>query len=125
MRLLVKWIGVPLLTIAMGLFLTEGLTPLGNLGVGIAYARGGGRSAGSSGTASGGMREDTMRGVGMGQGHPGREVGNAVSEAATSTAHGGKQAAQDAGLKNLGGAVSSAVHGAQPEPRLSDGGGRK
>lgn len=120
---LVKWIGVPLLTIAMGLFLSEGWTPLGNLGVGIAYARGGGRGAGSTGTAGGGMREDTMRGAGMGQAHQGR--GNAVSEAATSTAHAGKEAAQDAGFKNLGGAVSSAVHGAQPEPRPRAAGGRK
>ena len=120
-----KWIGVPLLTIAMGLFLIEGLTPVGHLGVGIAYARGGGRTTGSAGTAGGGTREDTLRGAGMGQGHQGREVGNAVSDAATSTAHAGKNAAQDAGFKNLGGAVNTAVHNTQPEPRPSEGGGRK
>lgn len=63
-----------------------------------------------------------MRGAGMGQG---REVGNAVSEAATSTAHAGKQAAQDAGSKNLGGAVSTAVHDAQPKAGDSGGHSRK
>ena len=58
----------------------------------------------------------------MGQGHQGGEVGNAASEEATSTARAGKQAAQDAGFKNLGGAVSTAVHDAQPE--IGDSGGR-
>jgi hypothetical protein len=40
-----------------------------------------------------------------------------VSEAATTTAHTGKEAAQDAGFKNLGGAVSTAVHEAQQTAR--------
>jgi hypothetical protein len=53
----------------------------------------------------------------MGHGHQGRGVGNAVSEAATSTARAGKQAAQDAGFSNLGQAVSSAVHEAQQAAR--------
>ncbi len=122
MRLVVKWVGIPVLTVAMGLFLAERSTPFGSLGAGIAYARGGGRSAGAT---SGGMREDAMRGAEMGQGHQGRAVGNAVSEAATSTAHAGKDAAQDAGFKNLGGAVSSAVHNAQPESDTSGGVRRK
>ena len=33
---------------------------------------------------------------------PGREVGNEVSEAATTTAHAGRPAAQAAGFRNLG-----------------------
>jgi hypothetical protein len=44
-------------------------------------------------------------------------LGSAVSEAATSTAHAGKQAAQDASFSNLGQAVSSAVHEAQQAAR--------
>ena len=125
MRLLVKWIGVPFLIIAMMLFLAKWHAPFGSLGVGIADARGGGRSAGNAGTASGGMREDTGHGAGMDQDHQGREVGNAASEAATSMAHAGKQAAQESGFKNLGGAVSTAVHDAQPKPGDSGGRSRK
>jgi hypothetical protein len=57
---------------------------------------------------------------GVGHGHTGKAVDNAVSEAATATAHAGKAAAQEAGVTNLGQAVSAAVHdahgktGAQP-----------
>lgn len=125
MRVLVKWIGVPLLTIAMVLFLANWHAPFGSLGVGIADARGAGRSTGNAGPASGGMREDTRQGAGMGQGHQGREVGSVASEAATSTAHAGKPAAQDAGFKNLGGAVSTAVHDAQPKAGASENRSRK
>ncbi len=49
-----------------------------------------------------------------------RSVGNAVSKAATSTAHAGKAAANASGFRNLGQAVSSAVHTAQDSTRVSD-----
>jgi hypothetical protein len=49
-----------------------------------------------------------------------RSVGNAVSKAATSTAHAGKPAAQASGFTNLGQAVRSAVHTAQDSSRVSD-----
>ena len=69
--------------------------------------------AGGSGAATGGRGHAGTDDGGVGHGHAGRGVGNAVSEAATSTAHAGKAAAQEAGFSNLGQAVSSAVHDAQ------------
>ncbi|MBI1999690.1 MAG: hypothetical protein HYV46_01850 [candidate division NC10 bacterium] len=64
--------------------------------------------------------QDSGRAEGQGQGHAGRGVGNAVSEAATSTAHAGKGAEQEAGFSNLGQGVSSAVHDAQGK-RITQG----
>ncbi len=49
-----------------------------------------------------------------------RSVRNPVSKAATSTAHAGKAAANASGFRNLGQAVSSAVHTAQDSTRVSD-----
>ena len=49
-----------------------------------------------------------------------RSVGSAVSKAATSTAHAGKAAANASGFRNLGQAVSSAVHTAQDSTRVPD-----
>ncbi len=75
--------------------------------------RAGGRGPDGSGSSMAGRDRDGRRGVEQANDHPGQGVGNAVSEAATSTAHAGKAAAQEAGFRNLGKAVSSAVHQAQ------------
>jgi hypothetical protein len=86
---------------------------------------------GNSGNGRGGDAADSGSGragrgadpgeSGRGHGHAGRSVGNAVSEAATTTAHAGKAAAQAAGYSNLGEAVSAAVHEAQEQSGAPEG----
>ncbi len=148
MRTITKWIAVPILAVAIVPFLAEWHTPLGSSDAGIAYAKGGGgggggggnggggghgggqgaggtdgggRGAGSSSAESdrGGESAATASGAGVGHGHEGRGVGGAVSEAATTAAHMSKQDIDDAGFRNRGEAVSTAVHDAQQEARES------
>src|SRR5512146_796106 len=95
-------------------------------GQGAGGTDGGGRGAGSGhggGSANsdrGGESAATAGGGGMGHGHEGRGVGSAVSEAATTAAHMSKQDIDDAGFRNRGEAVSTAVHDAQQEARESE-----
>ncbi len=65
------------------------------------------------------MSDDGGRSAGRGHGDDGRGLGNAVSNAATTAAHMSKQDLDDAGFRNRGEAVSTAVHDAQQEARES------
>ncbi len=138
MRTITRWLTVSFLAAAILPFLAQIHLPFGHTDLGIAYAKGGGGGGGGGGNGghgSGGggggdrggpagshagsnsSRADTDRGIGIeagrGRGQTGRGVGNAVSQAATSTAQAGKTAAQANGFRNLGQAVSSAVHKAK------------
>ncbi len=142
MRTVTKWIAIPILAVAIVPFLAEWHAPLGSSDAGIAYAKGGGGGGGGGGNGGGGGqggggtdgggrgagsdhgggnadsgRGGESAGAGMGHGHEGRGVGGAVSEAATTAAHMSKQDIEDAGFKNRGEAVSTAVHDAQEEAR--------
>jgi hypothetical protein len=66
------------------------------------------------------MSDDGGRSAGRGHGHEGRGLGGAVSEAATTAAHTSKQDLDDAGFRNRGEAVSTAVHDAQQDARESE-----
>ncbi len=121
MRTIMKWLAVSILAVAIVPFLAHVHLPFDHTDRGIAYAKGGGGggdhgNGGHDGGSAGGRGSDAGRGDdhgGWANGHSNRGAGNAVSEAATSTAHAGKTAAQRSGFRNLGQAVRSAVHKAQ------------
>ena len=75
---------------------------------------GGGRGQGSAGADHGGKGHDA---AGVGHGPQGHGLGSAVSEAAKAAAHMSKQDLQEAGFRNRGEAVSTAVHDAQQAAR--------